>query len=107
MTQKKRNLAADDLAGLQALGADVGLVLMAVGLYNRNALDVGTEGAVGHTMGVADAATSDGVLTTNRANLGHFSFSLLHKRLLAADYLKNRIALATRIQYYTTLYDLG
>ena len=85
----RENLAADDLAGLQALGADVGLVLVAVRLYNRDALDVGAESAVGHTMGMADAATSNGMLTTNRANFGHFSFSLLHKRLIAADYLKH------------------
>ena len=68
----QRYLCANDLAGLQALGANVSLVLIAILLNDGDLLDVGTEGTVGDTVGVADAATSGGVLTTNRANLRHF-----------------------------------
>jgi hypothetical protein len=57
--------AADHLAGLEALGAHVGLVTVPIGLNNRDALDVGKELAVGNAMRVADAAPSDGVLATD------------------------------------------
>ena len=65
-------LAADDLAALEALSADVGLVTIAVLLDDGDLLDVRTERAVGHTVGVADATARDGSLTADGANLGHF-----------------------------------
>ena len=59
-----------NLAGLEAGGADVHLLALAVD-HAVDALDVGTELTVGHAVGVADGATSNGVLTANLANFGH------------------------------------
>ena len=66
-------LRAGDLAGLHALRADVGLADMTLSVLDGDLLDVGTEPAVRHAVGMADAATSDGALTANFANLRHYS----------------------------------
>ena len=66
-----RRLSANDLAGLQALGADVGLASNAI-VIDGDLLHIGTESAVGNAMRVADAATSNRGLTANFANLRHF-----------------------------------
>ena len=66
-----RRLSANDLAGLQALGADIGLANMTI-ITNGDLLHIGAEHAVGNAMRVADAATSNRGLTANFANLRHF-----------------------------------
>lgn len=63
-------LRTSNLAGLEAGGADVHLLALAVD-HAVDALDVGTELTVGHAVGVADGATSNGVLTADFANFGH------------------------------------
>ena len=68
------NLAADDLAGLEALGAYLHLATLAI-LDDVDVLDVGTMHAVGDTVGVADAAAGHRVLAANLANLRHFKNS--------------------------------
>ena len=73
-------LAAGDLAGLEATGADVGLALVAVD-DDGDALDVRLERTVDDAVGVADAATGHGVLTANFTNLGHFSHSITSDNL--------------------------
>ena len=67
----KSPLCALHLAGLHALGADVGLAHMAVLILDGDLLDVRTERAVRDAMGVADATTSNRGFTANFANLGH------------------------------------
>lgn len=63
-------LRTGDLAGLEAGGADVHLLALAIH-HAVDALDVGAERTVGHAVGVADGATSNGVLTADFANFGH------------------------------------
>lgn len=63
-------LGAGHLAGLEAVGAHVHLLALAID-HAVHALDVGTELTVGHAVGVADGATSNGVLTADFANFGH------------------------------------
>lgn len=64
------HLGAGHLAGLEAVGAYVHLLALAID-HAVHALDVGTELTVGHAVGVADGATSNGVLTADFANFGH------------------------------------
>ena len=64
-------LGAGNLAGLQAIGAHVHLATVTVD-HDVDTLDVGTERAVGDAVRVADRATSNGVLTADLANFGHF-----------------------------------
>ncbi len=71
----RKRLGALDLAGLHAAGADVGLAHSTLGVANRNLLNIGTEGAVGDFVGVADAATGDWVLSADLANFRHLGFS--------------------------------
>ena len=74
-------LGARNLARLKAGGANVHLATVTID-DDVDALDVGAEGAVGHTVGVADVATSGGVLTTDRANLRHcYRSPCFNKRL--------------------------
>ena len=68
-------LTADDLTGLQALGADVLLDGTTV-LHAGDALNVGMEGTVGDTMRVADGTTSLRTLTADFANLRHCNHSI-------------------------------
>lgn len=63
-------LRTGHLAGLEARGADVHLLALAIH-HAVDALDVGAERTVGHAVGVADGATSNGVLTADFANFGH------------------------------------
>ena len=63
-------LAAGDLAGLEATGADVGLALVAVD-DDGDALDVRLERTVDDAVGVADGVTSNRVLTVELTNLRH------------------------------------
>ena len=73
-------LCAFDLASLQALGANVSLAHMTV-LANGHLLHVGAEGAIGHTMAMADAAPSAGSLAANFTYLRHFpSLFRIHMR---------------------------
>ena len=65
-----RNLAAGNLARLEAARADVGLATVTVD-NDRDALDVGLERAVHHTVGVADGMTGNGVLAAELTDLGH------------------------------------
>ena len=67
-------LAAGDLAGLEATGADVGLALVAVD-DDGDALDVRLERTVDDAVGVADGAAEHRVLTADFANLGHLENS--------------------------------
>ena len=60
-------LRAGDLAGLHALGADVGLADMALGVLDGDLLDVGTEPTVRHAVGMADVTTGNGALTADFA----------------------------------------
>lgn len=69
-SQLKGRLAAGNLAGLEATGANVGLTGVTVD-DNGDALDVGAELAGNSTVGVADGTTSDRVLTAELTNLGH------------------------------------
>ena len=64
------SLGTSDLARLEAVGANVHLATMTVN-HNVHTLDVGTERTIGDAVGVADGATSNGVLTANLANFGH------------------------------------
>ena len=70
--QRGKCLGASHLLGLEAAGAHVHLAAHAVD-DNVDALDVGTELTVGDAVGVADGATSNGVLTADFANYGHVS----------------------------------
>ena len=63
-------LGTGDLAGLQAVGADVHLATMTVD-DDVHALDVGTELTDGDAVRVANGATSNGVLTADLTNLRH------------------------------------
>lgn len=63
-------LGAGNLAGLEARGADVHLLLVAVH-DDGDVLDVRTELAVGDAVRVADRTTGDGVLAADGANLRH------------------------------------
>ena len=63
-------LAAGDLAGLEATGADIGLALVAVD-DDGDALDVRLERTVDDAVGVADGVTSNRVLTAELTNLRH------------------------------------
>lgn len=63
-------LAAGDLAGLQAAGADVGLLLVAVD-DDGDTLNVGLERTGDGAVGVADGTTSNRVLTAELTNLRH------------------------------------
>ena len=69
-SQLKGRLAAGNLAGLEATGADVGLTGVTVD-HDGDTLDVGAELAGHRTVGVADGTTSNGVLTADFANFGH------------------------------------
>ena len=69
--QKGSPLGASHLSSLQAAGAHVHLATGAVD-DNVHALDVRTERTVGDAVRVADGATSNGVLTADFANFGHF-----------------------------------
>ena len=70
--QRGECLGASHLLGLKAAGAHVHLATHAVD-DNVHALDVRTELTVGDAVGVADGATSNGVLTADFANFGHVS----------------------------------
>ena len=63
-------LCALYLTSLDALGAYISALYLAVNL-DGYFLDIRTEGAVAYTVGVADATTSNGCLTTDLANFGH------------------------------------
>ena len=65
-----RLLGTGNLAGLEAVGADVHLATMTVN-DNVHTLDVGTELTDGDAVRVADGATSNRVLTADLTNLGH------------------------------------
>ena len=65
-----QDLAAGNLAGLEATGADVGLASVAVN-DDGDALNVGTELTSHDTVGVADGTTGNGVLAAELTNLGH------------------------------------
>lgn len=69
-------LRAHDLAGLHALGADVGLADMAVRLANRDLLHVRAEDAVRHAMRVADVAAGNGMLAADFTNSRHTDHSV-------------------------------
>ena len=68
-------LGAGNLAGLEASGSDVHLATMAVD-DDVHTLDIGTELAVGDTVGVADGTAGDRVLAANLANLRHCRYLL-------------------------------
>ena len=70
--QRGECLGAGHLLGLEAAGAHVHLATDAVH-DDVHALDVRTELTVGDAVGVADGATSNGVLTADFANFGHVS----------------------------------
>ena len=72
LSLKKRQplLGAGNLAGLEARGADVHLLLVAVD-DNGDVLDVRTELTVGDAVRVADRTAGDSVLAANGANLRH------------------------------------
>ena len=70
--QRGECLRAGHLLGLEAAGAHVHLATDAVH-DDVHALDVRTELTVGDAVGVADGATSNGVLTADFANFGHVS----------------------------------
>ena len=69
--QRGECLGAGHLLGLEAAGAHVHLATDAVH-DDVHALDVRTELTVGDAVRVADGATSNGVLTADFANFGHF-----------------------------------
>ena len=71
-------LSAGNLAGLEALGADVLLEDMAV-FDNGNLLHVGCEHAVGDAMRMADVATGDRCLTADFTNFGHNTHSITYQ----------------------------
>lgn len=64
-------LGARNLARLEAGGANVHLATVTID-DDVDALDVGAELTVGDAVRVADGATSNGVLTADFANFGHF-----------------------------------
>lgn len=64
------HLGADDLAGLEALGADVGAFHVPVEV-DGHLLHVRTIHPIGYTMRVADVASRHGMFTTNCTNLRH------------------------------------
>ena len=72
MSKGEGTLGAGNLLSLEAAGANVHLATTTVN-NNVYTLDVGTEGTVGDAVGVADGATSNGVLTADFANFGHVS----------------------------------
>ena len=80
--QRGECLGASHLLGLEAAGAHVHLATHAVD-DNVHALDVRTELTVGDAVGVADGATSNGVLTADFANFGHV-FTLLGRLVVDA-----------------------
>ena len=69
---ERETLGALYLTCLHALGAYVGALNLAVN-FNGDLLDVRTEHAVGHSMGVAHATTERRCLAANFANLRHNS----------------------------------
>ena len=84
-------LAAGNLAGLKATRADVGLTTVTVN-HDGDALDVGLERAVHHTVGVADGMTGNGVLAAELTDLGHARTSSGARRSLApASFIAVRI----------------
>ena len=74
MALMKLGLGALDLAGRQALGANVHLATLAVH-DDVDALNVRQVLAVGDTVGVADGAAGHRVLAADLANLRHFKNS--------------------------------
>ena len=70
LSKGKGTLGAGHFLGLEAAGAHVHLATVAVD-HDMHALDVRTERTVGNAVGVADGATSNGVLTADFANFGH------------------------------------
>ena len=64
-------LAADEVALLEAAGADVELFALAVN-DDTNALDVGFEGALDLALRVRDGTTGNGMLAADIANFRHF-----------------------------------
>ena len=64
-------LGADEVALLEAAGADVHLLATAV-LDDGHALDVGLERASHGAVGVADGTTGDGMLAADITDLRHF-----------------------------------
>lgn len=89
-------LCANDLAGLQALGADVGLADMAV-VVNRDFLHIGAERAIGYLMRMADATTGNRSLTANFANLRHlYQLRFLEALLVQPWYYTTAKARCTR-----------
>ena len=93
-------LCALDLAGLHALRANVRLAHVALCILDRDTLDVRTEHAIGDTMGVADATTSNRGLTANFAYLGHVN--QLHLHLFVPENHPKIICLDKKPEYYTT-----
>lgn len=85
-------LGALDLASLQAFGADVRLAYMAV-LANRHLLHVGLEGAIGHTVAMADGTPGARSLAADFTNLGHVhhSFVFAYRPLLRTHLPKNSL----------------
>ena len=73
-------LCALDVTCFEALRANVRTFDLAIE-FDRDLLDVRTEGTIGYAVGVADAATGHGVLTANFTNLGHFSHSITSDNL--------------------------
>ena len=61
---------ASEVALLEATGANVHLALLTI-LHDGDTLDVGTEPAVGHLVGVADGTTGHRVLAANFTYLRH------------------------------------
>lgn len=64
-------LCALDLAGLQTLGANIGLAYVAI-LLDRYLLDIGAVRTVRHAMRVAHVTTGLRALTANLTYFGHF-----------------------------------
>ena len=69
-TMRQKKLAAGNLAGLEAPGADVQLLTLAVD-DDGDALDVRLERTADGAVRVANRATSNGVLTADITDLRH------------------------------------
>ena len=65
-----QTLGASDLAGLQATGANVDLLLFAINDTGQT-LDVRTEFTIGGAVRVADRTPGNSVLSANLTNLRH------------------------------------
>ena len=63
-------LAANDLSGFEAFGADVGLVGVAI-RHDGEFLDIRLDHAVSDAMRVADVAPGGRMFATDRTDLGH------------------------------------